>query len=216
MKLTKRKGFNFFRSYYDVYNELENSDDKVAFIDALLDKQFLDLDPTDLTGMSKFAFISQTNSIETQVKGYNDRMKSLKRPLLGQSTPPPQGVNITPPQGVSEPPPQQEQVQVQEKEKVQEQVQEKQKRFSFRKNMCDLGLPESLVDDFLKNRKLKKLANTKTAFNNLVIEFEKNGTELENLMNLIVSNGWGGFKNSWMEKEKTFGKKEKSFSTNRA
>jgi len=40
IKLTKRKGFNFFRSYYDVYNELETIEDKVAFIDALLDHQF--------------------------------------------------------------------------------------------------------------------------------------------------------------------------------
>ena len=29
MKLTKRKGFNFFRSYFDVYNELDNNKDKV-------------------------------------------------------------------------------------------------------------------------------------------------------------------------------------------
>ena len=44
MKLTKRKGFNFFRSYYDVYNELGDKD-KVAFMDALLDRQFLGKKP---------------------------------------------------------------------------------------------------------------------------------------------------------------------------
>ena len=36
MKLTKRKGFNFFRSYFDVFNELETDKDKVDFINALL------------------------------------------------------------------------------------------------------------------------------------------------------------------------------------
>ena len=45
MKLTKRKGFNFFRSYYDVYNELETDSDKISFINALLDRQFLGIKP---------------------------------------------------------------------------------------------------------------------------------------------------------------------------
>jgi len=77
IKLTKRKGFNFFRSYYDVYNELETDADKVAFIDALLDRQFLGIKPTNLKGMAKFAYISQTNSIDSQVKGYEDKTKTI-------------------------------------------------------------------------------------------------------------------------------------------
>ena len=89
-KLTKRKGFNFFRSYYDVYNELSN-EDKVAFIDALLDRQFLGIKPTELKGMAKFAYISQTNSIDGQVKGYEDK--------TGLKLDPKQGVNITPTEG---------------------------------------------------------------------------------------------------------------------
>lgn len=89
-KLTKRKGFNFFRSYYDVYNELSN-EDKVAFIDALLDRQFLGIKPTELKGMAKFAYISQTNSIDGQVKGYEDK--------TGLKLDPKQGANITPTEG---------------------------------------------------------------------------------------------------------------------
>lgn len=89
-KLTKRKGFNFFRSYYDVYNEL-SSEDKVSFIDALLDRQFLGIKPTELNGMAKFAYISQTNSIDGQVKGYEDK--------TGLKLDPKQGVNITPTEG---------------------------------------------------------------------------------------------------------------------
>lgn len=120
MKLTKRKGFNFFRSYYDVYNELENDSDKVAFIEALLDRQFLGVKPEGLKGMAKFAYISQTNSIDSQVQGYNDRQISLKRPTLGSFATPPQGLNNHPPQGGIEPPPQQVQGKVQGKEKVQD------------------------------------------------------------------------------------------------
>ena len=82
-KPTKRKGFNFFRSYYDVYNELENDKDKVAFIDALLDRQFLGIKPLELKGMAKFAYISQTNSIDSQVKGYEDKTGIILHPTVG-------------------------------------------------------------------------------------------------------------------------------------
>lgn len=82
-KLTKRKAFNFFRSYFDVYNELETNQDKVAFIDALLDRQFLGIKPTNLKGMAKFAYVSQTNSIDSQVKGYEDKTGNILHPTVG-------------------------------------------------------------------------------------------------------------------------------------
>ena len=104
-KETKRKGFNFFRSYFDVYNELDD-EDKLIFIDALLSRQFLGGKPENLTGMAKFAWISQVNSIDNQVKGYEDKTKT-KLPL---STPPCLGGKITPTLQV--------QVEVQEKGKV--------------------------------------------------------------------------------------------------
>ena len=82
MKKTKRKGFNFFRSYYDVFNELSD-EDKLAFIEALLDKQFLGINPTDLKGLAKFAWISQVNSIDSQVKGYEDKTGVKLTPTVG-------------------------------------------------------------------------------------------------------------------------------------
>ena len=112
VKLTKRKGFNFFRSYYDVYNELDNAQDKVDFIDALLNRQFLGVKPTDLKGMAKFAYISQTNSIDSQVKGYEDKTKTKLNPLeptkMTPTQPPTYGGDYTPA------------LQVEEKEKVQD------------------------------------------------------------------------------------------------
>lgn len=118
VKLTKRKGFNFFRSYFDVYNELESYEDKVSFIDALLNRQFLGIKPEDLKGMAKFAYISQTNSIDSQVKGYNDKAQALNSPPLGGAI----GVNktiLTPSL----------QVQEKEEEKVQEQCNYTQEEF---------------------------------------------------------------------------------------
>lgn len=91
MKLTKRKGFNFFRSYYDVYNEL-NDKDKLRFIDALLDRQFLGKKPIGLSGMALFAYISQTNSIDSQVKGFEDKtgisLTPTEPPTDGGNKPP--------------------------------------------------------------------------------------------------------------------------------
>ena len=107
-KETKRKGFNFFRSYFDVFNELETDKDKIAFITALLDRQFLGVKPEGLKGMAKFAWISQVNSIDSQVKGYEDKT----------------GVKLTPWQGGVEPPSEQVQVEVQEEVKNKEQGKE--------------------------------------------------------------------------------------------
>lgn len=95
MKLTKRKGFNFFRSYYDVFNELPEKD-KLPFIEALLDRQFLGIKPTKLKGMAKFAYISQTNSIDSQVKGYEDKtgLKLLNTPYQGGKNTPTEQVQV--------------------------------------------------------------------------------------------------------------------------
>jgi hypothetical protein len=125
-KLTKRKAFNFFRSYFDVYNELETIQDKVAFIDALLDRQFLGIKPTNLKGMAKFAYVSQTNSIDSQVKGYEDKTGNILHPTVGGN----EGGNI----GGSVAPCLQVQVQVQVEDKVKD------------KNNISL----SLENDFLK------------------------------------------------------------------
>lgn len=86
MKETKRKGFNFYRSYFDVYNELSDKD-KLAFIDALLKRQFLGVKPENLKGMAKFAYISQTNSIDQQVKGFETKTGLKLNDLREENTP---------------------------------------------------------------------------------------------------------------------------------
>jgi hypothetical protein len=141
IKLTKRKGFNFFRSYYDVYNELETDSDKVAFIDALLDRQFLGIKPTNLKGMAKFAYISQTNSIDSQVKGYEDKTGIILDPTQGGSV----GCIVTPTE--------------QEKEKEKEKVKEENNIVFF-----DAEIIEFSFDDFWSlypNKTNKKKAQEK-------------------------------------------------------
>ena len=104
-----REGFNFYRSYWDVANEL-NDKDRLAFYDALMKRQFTGIE-TDLEGMSKFAYLSQKHSIDRQVKGYEDKTKTT---LLNPIQDPTQGGR----QGGSVHP----SVQVKEKEKVKEKV----------------------------------------------------------------------------------------------
>jgi hypothetical protein len=91
-------------------------------------------------------------------------------------------------------------------DKIKEEVEDV--KFSFRKSLYELGIDKTLVDDFLANRKLKKLANTKTAFEMLLIEFGKTNQEINSLMTHIVSKGWGSFKNSWLENDTKFSGKQ--------
>lgn len=81
-----RKGFNFYRSYWEVANEL-NDKDRLAFYDALLKKQFTNVD-SDLNGMVKFAYLSQKHSIDKQIDGYVNKTTKLhpnKDPWQGAS-----------------------------------------------------------------------------------------------------------------------------------
>ena len=102
-----RKAINFFRSYFEVAKEL-NDKDRLAFYDALLNKQFENIEP-NLKGMANFAYISQKHSIDAQVKGYFDKTKDE------QFNP-----NQPPSVGATQPPYLQEKGQEKEKEKVKE------------------------------------------------------------------------------------------------
>ena len=70
MKKTKRKAFNFLRSYFDVLNELEKDSDKLSFLTSIINKQFLNEDPNDLKFIAKLCYESQRHSIESSVKGW--------------------------------------------------------------------------------------------------------------------------------------------------
>ena len=79
-KLTKRKAFNFLRSYYDVLNELNDDKDKLNYLLAIIDKQFLDEDPKGLTFLTNLCYESQRHAIESSVNGWK---RANKTDLLG-------------------------------------------------------------------------------------------------------------------------------------
>jgi hypothetical protein len=60
-----------------------NDKDRLAFYDAVMLRQFTGKETT-LTGMAKFAYISQKHSIDAQVKGFEDKTKTpLQDPTQG-------------------------------------------------------------------------------------------------------------------------------------
>lgn len=75
----ERKAFNFYKSYFDVYNELSEKN-KLIFIDALLKRQFWGIEPEELKGQSKFAYISQKHNIDCQVEGFENKTGTTLRP----------------------------------------------------------------------------------------------------------------------------------------
>ena len=112
--MSERKAVKFYRSYWEVAMEL-NDKDRLAFYDALMMRQFTGAEP-ELTGMAKFAYISQKHSIDAQVKGFEDKTKiPLQGPMQGGT------------QGGSKGP----SVQVKEKEKVKEyNIEERKQQFA--------------------------------------------------------------------------------------
>jgi len=82
--------------------------------------------------------------------------------------------------------------------------------FSFKKSLLNYGFESKLVDDFLENRKTKKLSNTETAYDDFILEIEKTGREKNEALKKIVVKGWGGFKASWNLDEEKIPSKTKS------
>jgi hypothetical protein len=106
--MKKRKAFQFYKSYYEVVNQLEKDKDKLNFLMALLKKQFEDIEP-ELKGQANFAWVSQKHSIESQVAGYKNKIGYV---------PPTEPPTIVP----SIPPSVQEKEEEQEKEKEEEKL----------------------------------------------------------------------------------------------
>ena len=73
--MSQRKAFNFYLSFFEVFEELPNDKEKISFIKALLYKQFYGQEPS-LTGMAKFAYISQQQVINQQVEGWEHKTKT--------------------------------------------------------------------------------------------------------------------------------------------
>jgi hypothetical protein len=126
LKETKRKAFNFLRSYYDVYNQLEKDSDKLSFLDAILNKQFLNEDPKDLEFLPKLCYEGQRHAIESSIKGWIKASKTsvTDTPRTDPPTDPPTPLGTDPLTHPKE---------EEEKEEEEEEVKEKEKEKPYRK-----------------------------------------------------------------------------------
>lgn len=71
--------------------------------------------------------------------------------------------------------------------------------FDFKNALIDYGFEKNLVDDWLKVRKTKKATNTETAFKAFIHEIESKNCNINEMLQLAVTNSWSGFKHTWAE-----------------
>lgn len=74
----------------------------------------------------------------------------------------------------------------------------------FKKDLCSLGISEQTVEDWMANRKAKKLVPTKTAFEDTKRELLSHQEYTpEEQLKLAATKGWGGYKFKWFYNEIT-------------
>jgi len=174
-KLTKRKAFNFLRSYYDVLNELNDDKDKLSYLLAIMDKSFLDENPEGLSFLANLCYESQRHSIESSVNGWK---RAENTDLLGNPlTPLPSTQLTTPPTTPPTTP----------KEEEEEEKEENNK-----------SVFDSVFDSFLLMRKQLKKPMTDKAIELLKSKLEKLApadaqTQIEILEQSIMNNWQGVF-----------------------
>jgi hypothetical protein len=96
--MDNRKQFKCYRSYWEIAKEIPNKEDRADYLMALCEYQFTGLIP-ELTGMAKFAFLSQKHSLDKQLEGFLFATKTQEP----QGTPvedTPKGVHEGYPQGI--------------------------------------------------------------------------------------------------------------------
>lgn len=77
-------------------------------------------------------------------------------------------------------------------------IQDKPVKFVFKNELLKVGADEQLVSDWLSVRKVKKSANTKTAFDGFISQLEKSNLDVNTVLKICVDNSWSGFKCSWL------------------
>lgn len=192
MKPTKRKAFSFLRSYFDVLNKLENDKDKLQFLLAVINKQFLDEDPKGLNIITDLAYESQRHAIEKSVDGYKSKTKD---PMQDPTKDPCQGGTQDPCQ--------------QEEEKEEEQEEEKGEQAHVKNPKKDLSTvnkkltkkeaEKAFIEWFNIRRSkalklksnLKALSETdKRNFHRLKDEYNYNSDDFNKAFNGMLKNGW--------------------------
>lgn len=87
MKKQTRQAFNFYRSYYDILDDITRDQDKLTYLLALLDRQFKGIEPT-LENIPRLVYNSQKHSIDKQVEGWENKTGTKLDPTVPPTQPP--------------------------------------------------------------------------------------------------------------------------------
>ncbi len=71
--------------------------------------------------------------------------------------------------------------------------------FNAKKFLISIGVDKTIASDFLKVRKLKRAANTETAFKAIKSEIEKTNLTANECITLCVQKSWASFKSDWAQ-----------------
>lgn len=173
-----RTQFAFYKSFDDVYNDLNNSQ-KLEFIDTLLNVQFLRLKVEDVAfkdNILKHIWNAQKHSIEKSINGYLESQKNskIKNPYLGIYDPiktPSEGIF----KGIKTP-------YQQEKEKEKEEVKGEDKVKVSKKSKSFFNLEKPTSFDNLSSEYIEKLKEKIESNNeNIMIERLKVNSPLTEL-----------------------------------
>ena len=74
------------------------------------------------------------------------------------------------------------------------------KTFSMRDRLISDGVPEGVVDAYMKVRKTKKAPDTEISYKGLIREAEKAGMTISSVILECVERNWVGFKAEWIMK----------------
>ena len=189
MKPTKRKAFNFLRSYFDVLNQLQTDKDKLDFLIAVINKQFLDENPANLNFAVNLSYESQRHTIESSVKGYKDKMKTdlLGNALIDGDSNPVQGGSIAPLIAPSAAP------SVQEKEKEKE---KEKKKLTASDDILKQIKPthSNVFQEWLSYKaEIKDAYKTHIGLKKIITQFNKHSVDCcEWVVNYSIQNEWKG------------------------
>ena len=82
--------------------------------------------------------------------------------------------------------------------RVKNEIELKGTKFNFKNALVENGASEYLASDWLKVRKAKKAANTKTALNGFVREVQKTNKSIDEILTICIEQSWKGFKADWL------------------
>lgn len=89
-------------------------------------------------------------------------------------------------------------------DKIREDIKEKEdnklsskRKFDFKQALVDIGVVESVADDWIRVRKNKKCTQSETAFKSVKKQIEISGASANDCITLAVERSWAGFKAEW-------------------